>query len=122
MLVHQTRVGTAEESEAAFAVYPIAGGAPRPIRWLRDGADAIVAWNPDGKSLLVSSQEGTTLTLSRVDLATGRRDFLRALKAGSASGRTRVRSLVVADDPDVYAYEVARQLSRMFLIRGVQSK
>jgi hypothetical protein len=88
--------------------------------WLRDDADTVVAWSPDGRSLLVSFQEGTTLNLARVDVATGKRDSLRILKAGSAAGTTRVRSLVVADDPDVYAYEVARQLSRMFLIQGAQ--
>ena len=120
LLVHHIRQGTTTESEAAFALYPTGGGALRPIPWLRDNADTVVGWNPDGRSLLVSFQEGTTLNLSRVDLATGKRELLRTLKAGSAAGTIRIRSVVVADDPNVYGYEVARQLSRMFLIRGAR--
>ena len=91
--------------------------------WIRDLDSPIVRGLPSTAGTPAAPfQEGTTLNLSRADLATGKREFLRTLKAGSATGTTRVRSLVVADDADVYAYEVARQLSRMFLVRGVQSK
>jgi serine/threonine protein kinase/Tol biopolymer transport system component len=120
LLVHHTQPGSSAEGEAAFALYPTRGGAGRPIPWLRNTVDTVVGWNPDGASLLVSFLEGTMLNLARVDLATGKRDVLRTLKAANVAGTVRVRSLVVAADPNVYAYGVNRQLSRMFLIRGAQ--
>jgi len=121
LLVRHTRQAPTTEGGGTFSLHPTTGGgAPRPIPSLRDNTDTVVGWNPDGASLLVSSVEGTTLSLSRVDLTTGKRTVLRTLKPASAAGTTQVRSFVVADDPDVYAYEIQRQISRMFLIRGAQ--
>ena len=120
LLVHRPRQATSIDGEPTYAVYAKAGEAPRPIPSIRDGLDTVVSWSADGRAVLVSFQEGTTLNLARVDLATGKRDLVRTLKVDGLAGTTRLRSFVVADDPDVYAYEVARQLSRMFLIRGAQ--
>ena len=120
LLVHHTRQGTDAESEPVFAFYSTGGGARRPVPWLRDDIDTVVGWTPDGVSLLVSSREGTALSLSRVELATGQRQVLRTLKPATTAGTVGVRSLVVAADPGVYAYEVDRQSSRMFLIRGAR--
>jgi Tol biopolymer transport system component len=119
LLVYQPRTGTDSENESAYALQPMNGATPRPIPWIRDGVDSVVGWSPDGKSVLVSFSEGTAFSLVRVDMTTGRRDIVRTLNAG-VTGSLRLRLVTVGDDPDVYAYQVAKQLSRMYLIRGAR--
>ena len=108
------------KDEAAYALYSTGGGARRPVPWLRDNIDTVVGWSSDGASLLVSEYQGTALTLARVELATGTREVLRTLRPANPVGTVNIRSLVVAADPNVYAYQVGRQLSRIFLIRGAR--
>ena len=119
LLVHHT-LQSDGEGETAYALYPAGGGTRRPVPWLRDNIDTVVAWSSDGASLLVSEYQGTALTLARVELATGTREVLRTLRPANPVGTVNIRSLVVAADPNVYAYQVGRQLSRIFLIRGAQ--
>jgi eukaryotic-like serine/threonine-protein kinase len=107
--------------ESAWVVYSIRdAAAPHPVPSIRNGVDGVVGWDADNKSALVVHQDGTTLNLSRVDLSTGKRDVVRAVRVAAAAGTTRLRAMVIADDPEVYGYEVARQLSRLFLIRGAR--
>jgi hypothetical protein len=77
-VVHQDSCGHRRRERGRLRVYPIAGGAPRPIRWTSRTALTRLLRGIRMEVATLSSQEGTTLTLSRVDLATGRRDFLRA--------------------------------------------
>jgi serine/threonine protein kinase len=119
VFVHHTRQGTTE-SEPVFALYRTDPGTSRPISWLRENSDEVAGWNADGASLLVWSPEETTLTLSRVDLVTGKRNVLRTLKVPTAAGALRVRSFVGTANQDAYAYMLDRQLSWMFLIHGAR--
>jgi hypothetical protein len=53
-------------------------------------------------------------------LATGKRETLRTLQPADPVGTLGLSSIVVGDDPAAYAYQVDRQLSRLFLIRGAR--
>jgi hypothetical protein len=84
-----------------------------------DKDDSVVRWSPDGRSLIVARGR-LPVRLERVDLATGRRDLIRALSPGGTAGVTGIRSVVIADDPNVYAYEVDQSPSRLFLVQGAR--
>ncbi|HEY7188713.1 MAG TPA: protein kinase [Vicinamibacterales bacterium] len=118
LLVHLNQSETEGAVESSWVVFAKDGTAPHPIASIRNRIDSVVGWYSDNRSVLVAHQDGTTLNLSRVDLATGKRDIVRTVTVAAAAGTTRLRALVIANDPEVYAYEVARQLSRLFLIRG----
>ena len=69
---------------------------------------------------LILSQGVLPARIERFDLATRHREVIRVIAPADLSGVTRVDYLAVADDPDVYAYAVRRQLSRLFLLQGAR--
>jgi dipeptidyl aminopeptidase/acylaminoacyl peptidase len=119
VLIHLNQRETSNGNDSSWVV-SAKSGAPHPVASIRNSIDTVVGWSSDNNSALVYHQDGATLTLSRVDLATGKRDVVRTLRVAGAAGTTRLRALVIADNPEVYGYEVARQLSRLFLIRGAR--
>jgi hypothetical protein len=59
------------------------------------------------------------MKVERVRVDTGRRELVRTITPPNAEGATAVYGFVAAaDDLNVYAYAVDRQLSRLFLIQG----
>ena len=58
--------------------------------------------------------------IERVDLTTGRRDLIRVLSPGETAGVRGIHNVTVADDPNVYAYEVDQSPSRLFLVQGAR--
>ncbi len=101
-----------------FQLYPLAGGAPRDVAGL-DKDDRVVRWSPDGRSLIVS-RGLLPARVERVEVATGRRDLIRVLSPGETAGVTGIDNVVVADDPNVYAYTVRQNPSRLFLVHGAR--
>jgi hypothetical protein len=118
LLIRLLRQSTPGSSEPSYVLYQISGGA-RPVTGIDDGGDNVVGWDRDGQSVIVSVWDRGTFSVFRVDVVTGKRDLARTMKS-TAPGTTRLRGFSMADDPNVYAYEISRQLSRMFLIRGAR--
>lgn len=81
--------------------------------------DQVVRWSRDGRSLLVA-RLGSVTRLERFDIASGRREFIRLLAPPDMTGALRTANVAVADDVNVYAHSVDRQLSTLFLIQGAR--
>ena len=60
------------------------------------------------------------LRFERFHLDTRRRELLRTITPPSPVGVNSLFFPVVAADPNVYAYAVNQQLSRLFLIQGAK--
>ena len=58
--------------------------------------------------------------LDRVDLATGRRDFVRRLAPPDLAGVVRIRGVTVARDETAYAYSIEQLRSDLFLVEGAR--
>jgi len=97
--------------------YPVAGGSGSDLPGLSVN-DQVVRWSTDGKALIVGS--ATSLTVDRVDLATGRREPLVSLGSRPPGGPWRFVFFAMADDPRVYAYVGATYLSEIFTVDGVR--
>jgi Tol biopolymer transport system component len=103
---------------AVFELYPVAGGASKVLQGLTSD-DIVIQWARDGRSLLVS-RGAVPARVERVNLDTGRRDPQRVLGPANPVGVLAVRSITMADNPDVYAYNVDQQLSRLFVVQGAR--
>src|SRR4051794_21434626 len=94
------------------------GGAPRPITGLAAGEQPI-EWSPDGRALFVATGD-TERTVSRLDLASGRRTTWKVLQPADRSGITSVFGVHVGADEQSYAYSYTRVLSELYLVDGLK--
>jgi hypothetical protein len=81
--------------------------------------DVVVGWNKDGKSLIVANGQ-LSPRIERLDLASGSRTLIRTVTPANIPGALAVAGLTVADDPNVYAYHINQNLSRLFLVQGAR--
>ena len=93
-------------------------GRPRPIP---GPAAALVQWSADGKTIYLRGEEDGTLTLSRLDLATGRRELWKQLAPRDPAGFLRYGPGIqgpgysITPDGRYYAYTYFTDQSRLIL-------
>jgi Tol biopolymer transport system component len=98
-------------------LYPVAGGEPTQIPGTEAG-EIPMQFDADGRHLFTQPSNEVPATVSRVDLATGKKEPWRTIVPGDPAG---VSSLFVIPVPDGsgYVYGYARSLSELFLLRNV---
>jgi len=95
----------------AWSLYPLAGGAPRPLPPLE----------PDELPIRFSADALFTATESaimRVDLATGARNLVHSYATAKPSGCIYVSRVLVSGDGSAYAYTYWTASSDLFVIEG----
>jgi eukaryotic-like serine/threonine-protein kinase len=105
--------------EGTYSVYPIAGGAARPVSGLSE-EDVIAQWSADGRSVLAYRRAEIPCRLEHVDLATGKRTLFKELAPADRAGLLSMREVVVTDDLRSYAYTAYYQVSSLFVSEGRQ--
>jgi Tol biopolymer transport system component len=104
----------------APAVYPVAGGEPKPIPGIQ-AMDVAIRWSEDGKSLLLFRQQSPgTSELIRLDLASGRRQVERELRPADPTGVTDMGAGAVTPDGRAYAYNMRRVLSDLYIVDNLR--
>jgi len=104
-----------------FALYPLDGGPPRPIRGIGP-KDLPLRFSPDGGALFVSEpREHPVLSAGvvRVDLATGRRSEWLDLSPPDLRGLCPT-GVDVTPDGRSYIYYYPRFLSDLYVIEGIR--
>jgi len=98
-------------------LYPVEGGEPTPIPGTEPG-DAILQFGAGGGHLFTQAGNDIPVTVTRVDLATGKKEPWRTVVPGDPAG---VSNLFVIPVPDgsAYMYSFARSLSELFLLQNV---
>jgi hypothetical protein len=109
----------ARSSDGSWAIYPVQGGASRPVPGLM-AREEVIRWSTDGRSAYVFDPREVPSRVQRFTLATGRRDLVMLLGTENRTGLTRVLVVSMADDPRVYAYSCCRQLSSLFAVDGAR--
>jgi Tol biopolymer transport system component/predicted Ser/Thr protein kinase len=100
-------------------VYPIEGGELKPIADLEPG-ESVIRWSEDGHYLfLQKSKDPSSLTISRLDLKTGRKEAWKELKTADPVG-VQIRSAVITPDGNYYAYSYQRDISTLYLAEGLK--
>ena len=99
-------------------LYPVAGGAPRPVPGLEKD-DLVLRWDPDGRAVLVS-RPTLPARIERVDVQTGARTVVRVAAPQHADAGLRFVLTTIADDPSVYAYVTSQRVSTLFMVAGAR--
>ena len=100
--------------------YDVDGGAARPAPGLtaEDETDGgIVGWSGDGRSILVRTGHDVPARIDRIDLATGRREFLREIGFENSAGFYNFEPVAVTEDGEQYGYAYWRRLSTLFVVQ-----
>jgi hypothetical protein len=102
------------------ALYPLAGGEPRPIPGLED-KEVVAGFSADGASFFAFRQFDRPIRVFRIDMRTGRRELVREVLPADRSG-TNILSEVVRMSADgrSYVYGFSQVLSDLFLVEGLR--
>jgi eukaryotic-like serine/threonine-protein kinase len=103
----------------SVALYPVdAQGAPRPVPSIHPD-ETIFSVSPDGRSVLVGVLGSYSVDVTRVDLATSRREPFKKIGPTDPAGMTLLDA-VFTPDGKYYAYSCASALSQMYLVEGLR--
>ena len=103
----------------AGTLFPTDGSLrPREVPSFEPG-DVVIRWSGDGNALFVFKRNELPARVDRLEIATGARTPWLELMPADPAGVTRISSVQMTADGHTYAYNVARQLSDLYLIRGV---
>jgi eukaryotic-like serine/threonine-protein kinase len=100
-------------------LFPIAGGNPKPIANLEAG-ESVIRWSGDGRYLFLRKlEEPSALRISRIDVATGRKEFWRELTTPDPVG-VQIGPAVLTPDGGSYAYSYQRDIVTLYLAEGLR--
>lgn len=96
----------------------IAGGEPKAITELRPG-ESVVRWSGDGRYLFLADAEVGTLTLTRLGVASHKREPWRLLKVPE-NGADFVGQVTLSADGKAVACTFQHDLSNLYLVKGLK--
>ena len=100
-------------------LYPIAGGEPVPFPVSLDPDDAVIRFEPDGKSVLVR-RAGLPAKIERISLDSGRREEIRQISPSDPAGVQAIVNVHFSADAKSYAYSYMRSLSDLWVVDGLK--
>ena len=104
----------ARNPNGSYTIYPLEGGAPRPVLGV-DQLDSVIHWCADGRSILAFRGNEIPCRLERVDLATGQRSLFKTIAPKDPTCVLAVSPTFVTDDQRSIAYEVSWHRSRLYV-------
>jgi len=109
-------VGIGQDS--ALALYPVAGGAPRPLPGM-EASFHPVQWSQDGSELYGYRTGELPSKIYKVDISTGKQTVTQELRPGAPAGVVIVTPVVVSRDGTRFAYSYNENLSVLYLVSGL---
>jgi Tol biopolymer transport system component len=100
-------------------LYPIADGEPQKINVVPAPNERIMGFFDGGKSLLLRTRT-IPVQLTRVDIATGRREPWKEIVPADPAGVQSIPSLRFSADGKAYAYSTGRILSDLYVVDGLK--
>ncbi len=95
-------------------LYPVNGGAPRAITGLKR-EDKILRFSSDDRFLYVVDNGDIPVTISRLDLSTGRRELWKELSPAEPAGIREFQTVLLTPDGKYYVYGVTRSITSLYL-------
>ena len=109
----------ANDAGAPVAVYPIAGGAPRPIPNL-DPDFSPLQWSEDDLSVYGFRRGQLPTKVYKVNLVTGDKTLVQELQPPTTTGVVYIAPVVVTRDGSRFAYSYYQVSSVLYLISGLR--
>jgi Tol biopolymer transport system component len=107
----------AVSKERQLLAYPMAGGTPQVVTQLL-ADEKVFQWTSDGRALYVGKR-GTTMSVSRIERDTGRRELWRTFTVADPAG-VQIYGLVLTPDGRSYAYTYCCVLDDLYLVEGLR--
>ena len=102
-----------------LGLLPIAGGDVKPVADLEPG-ESVIRWSGDGRYLFLRKlMEPSALRVSRMEVATGRREPWKELKTPDPVG-VQILQVMLTPDGNSYAYSYQRDISTLYLAEGLK--
>jgi len=106
-----------------LTLFPVDGGSPVPIAVppATPGFD-VAEWSADGKALYVYQVGAPSVSIYRLDIATGKRTLMRELTPADRAGVVRIGPVVTNPEPQPseFAYSYLQTLSVLYVISGLR--
>ena len=113
------RFVAAQGPDSKIAIYPVDGGAPRPLAGSEAGESPIL-WSADGGLLFVYRTSDTPARVFKIDIATGRRELWKTIAPADRSGLVAIDNIVMTPDTRSYAYSYQRILTSLEVVEGLR--
>jgi hypothetical protein len=104
-------------SGTPISIQPLGGGEAQPVAGAQ-ARDRLAHWGRDG-SLYVFRREDVPCRVSRLDLASGRREAYRTLSPGDPAGVVATSEVQFSADLTAYTYTYLRILSELYVVEGL---
>jgi hypothetical protein len=105
------------DADGAYRRWPVDGGEPTPIPGLIPD-DGPLAWADDGAALFVGGSS-IPMSITRLDLATGKRTPWKTIAPSDAAG-LRYATLTISPNGKYWALAVAKLLTDLFVVDGLR--
>ena len=109
----------ASDAQGQPFFYPVEGGAPQPILHL-EGADTILGWSGDGRSLYVANLNEMPIRVYRFDPSNGHKERLKEIMPADPAGIFGYHYVRLTPDGKGYAYSVNRMLTDLYVVEGLK--
>jgi hypothetical protein len=113
------RFVAAQGPDWRIALYPVAGGAPRPLAGAEAGESPIL-WSADGRTLYLYKTKDAPAQVFKVDVVTGRREPWKTIVPADRSGLITIDDIVITPDARSYAYSYQRILTSLQVAEGLR--
>jgi hypothetical protein len=100
-------------------LYPIAGGAPQQFNIVPQPNERFMGFFDGGKSVLLRTTS-VPVQITRVDIATGRREPFKDIVPADPAGVQSIPSIKFSADGKSYAYSLGRLLSDLYVVDGLK--
>ena len=105
--------------ERKATIFFLDGSAPRELSGVADG-EFPLRFSPDGRHLYLWKRGDVPARVTRLEVATGKREVWKDLIPADPSGVERISNVLVTPDGKGYAYCFTRLLSDLFVVEGLK--
>ncbi|MFN8010273.1 MAG: serine/threonine-protein kinase [Holophagaceae bacterium] len=103
-----------------WAILPVEGGAPRPVRGLLPG-ERVLGWTADGRALFVRPELSVLpVAITRLDPDRGTRTPVLAWTPPDPAGHLQTRGVFMTGDAKAFAFTWEKKLSELYLVEGLR--
>jgi len=100
-------------------LFPVGGGKPLPIPG-SDGKQRPANWSADGLSIFTFEQQGSSASVHRIDVRTGRAGLWKRLAPADPAGIVQILDVDIDPEGRTYAYTYVRILSDLYIAEGLR--
>jgi eukaryotic-like serine/threonine-protein kinase len=109
----------ARNSENRVVLFPTSSGDPVAVPGIHPPERA-VQWSPDGKFLYIYGRGELPMKVSRVEVASGKRELWREFAPSDPAGVVEIQVIELTPDASAFAYTYVRILSELYVAEGLR--